>query len=324
MDKDVVLAVDIGGSKVACVLIDSSGNLLSDISTALVPFDRNGVADVKAILEILAPFTKNPMIRAIGISLCGNVDINSGEAILVPNLHWKHVPVGKLVSEMYQLPVFAATDVRQALIAELIWGKAQKSNYVAWGTIGTGFGGYLFLDGKLYSGFHGFAGNFGHNTIDEVNGYQCGCGKKGCVETFVAGPAIARSGQIALDKGESPALLKKAINGKITSRMVFEAESENDPRSKEIINDVIRRVCISLSGLVNILDLELIVLGGGVVKGSPEFVSRISKTIRPYLMTEEAKRDLRIELESFDNSALIGAGADAFERLGLINFLGAN
>jgi glucokinase len=324
MGRDVVLAVDIGGSKVAFAFIDSSGNLQSEVATLPVPFDRNGVADVNALLEIFAPFVKKNKAQAIGISLCGNVDLHTGTAILVPNLHWKYVPFGNMLSEKYGLPVFAATDVRQALLAELIWGKAQNRKYIAWGTIGTGYGGYLFLDGKLYGGFHGFAGNFGHNSSGEADGFQCGCGKKSCVETFVSGPAIARAGQKLVDEGKSLILMRKAADGKVTTRMVFEAEAENDLYAVEIINDVIRRVSISLSGLVNILDLEMIVLGGGVVKGSPGFVNRVSNAIRPYLMTDEAKRDLRIEGESFDNSARIGAGAYAFDMLGIIKFWGAH
>ena len=80
----------------------------------------------------------------------------------------------------------------------------------AWATIGTGYGGYLFLDGKLYGGAHGFAGNFGHFTVDEVNGYPCGCGRRGCLETFVTSPAIAHAGQAALDVGQSPGLRELA------------------------------------------------------------------------------------------------------------------
>ncbi len=329
MEKQILLAVDIGGSKASFTLMDANANFLVAPETLPVPFDSAGVADAAAIIQLFAPFIRRAdnlggKISAIGVSLCGNVDIPTGDAVLVPNLHWHNLPFSRLLSERYQLPVFSATDVRQALLAELIWGKAKNASYVAWATVGTGYGGYLFLNGRMYGGAHGFAGNFGHATTDEIEGYQCGCGKRGCVETFVAGPAIARAGQKAVDEKRSPILAELAAGNNVTSRMVFEAESRGDPAAREIVDDVVRRLCLSLSAMVNTLDLEMIVMGGGVVQGNPGLVTRINSGIRPYLMTVEAKRDLRIELESFENSALVGAAAHAAVSLGIIPWQGKN
>ncbi len=102
--------------------------------------------------------------------------------------------------------------------------------------------------------------------------------------------------------------------------MVFKAESMGDPASKEIIKEVIRKLGISLSSMVNLLDLEMIILGGGVWKGSPDFIDRVDKRVRGFLMTEEAKRDLEIIRESFDNSALVGAGASVFLKNSILSF----
>ena len=323
MNHDLVLAVDIGGSKVSFALIDKKAMLAEPVKTIPVPFNEKGVAEIEAVIALFAPFLQRTYgagsrLLSIGLSLCGNVTMETGEAVLAPNLHWRNVPISALLTERYQLPVFAATDVYMAGLAELVWGKARGSRYFAWATIGTGFGGYLFLDGKGYGGYHGFAGNFGHNTVDEINGFPCGCGKKGCLETFVAGPAIARAGQKAVDEGRSLTLSRLASGRKVTAQMVFQAEADDDPAAKEIIAQVVRRVAVGLSGLVNILDLELIVLGGGVVRGSLDFVEKIDKAIRAFLMTEEAKRDFRLEVESFENSALFGAGAHAFQKIGLL------
>jgi glucokinase len=323
MANDFVLAADIGGSKASFTLLEKNAHLLLPTETLLVPFDKDGAAEIEDVVRLFAPFVEKAGhisgdFRAVGLSLCGNVMMETGEAILTPNLHWRYIPIGSLLSERYHVPVFVATDVYMAGLAELIWGKARGNRYFAWATIGTGFGGYLFLDGRPYGGYHGFAGNFGHNTIDDINGYLCGCGKKGCLETYAAGPAIARAGQKAVNEGRSRILADLAHGAAITSAMVFEAETKGDQSAKDIISDVVKKVAIGLSGLVNTLDLELIILGGGVVRGNPGIVDRIGVSIRPYLMTEEAKRDLRIEKESFDNSALIGAGVHAFQKLGLL------
>ena len=324
-EEQIALAVDIGGSKVEITVIDAAGQARIPAQKHPVPFDGSAVADPAGLIEILAPYVEQArnlpgQLRGIGLSVCGNIDRETGEAVLVPNLHWRNLPFGRMVADRFELPVYAATDVRMAAQAEALWGVAGGVRNFAWATIGTGYGGYLFLDGKLYGGAHGFAGNFGHFTVDEVNGYPCGCGRRGCLETFVAGPAIARAGQAALDAGQSPGLRELATEGRVTSQMVFQAEALGDPAAQAIIDDVIRRVAIGLGGLVNTLDLDMIVLGGGVVHASPDLVPRIDTRIRQYLMTVEAVRDLRVGVESFPNSALYGAAAEVFLCCGLLNW----
>lgn len=321
----IALAVDIGGSKVELAVVDAAGQGRTSARKHPVPFNDKGIADPQGLIEILAPYVEQAralpgQLHGIGLSVCGNIDRETGEAVLVPNLHWRNLPFGRMVAERFDLPVFSATDVRMAVQAEVLWGVAKGVRNVAWATIGTGYGGFLFLDGRLYDGAHGFAGNFGHFTIDEINGYPCGCGRRGCLETFVAGPAIARAGQAALDAGASPLLRELAQDGRVTSHMVFQAEAQGDPAAQAIIADVVRRVAIGLGGLVNTLDLDMIVMGGGVVHASPDLVPRIDSRIRQYLMTVEAVRDLRVVVESLPNSALYGAAAEVFLCCGLLNW----
>ncbi len=321
--RDFALAVDIGGTKAAFSIIDIDGKQLTPLEKHLVPFDSNNKADPDGLLEIIAPYIQRAAnlpgrLRGIGLSCCGAVDPIKGMAVLIPNLHWRYVPIGEIVHQAFNLPVFTAADVRMAILAEVVWGAAKGVKNAAWATVGTGYGGHLFLDGKLYDGSHGLAGNFGHNTLDELNGELCGCGRKGCYETFVAGPAIARAGQKAAESQESPLLFEIAQTRPITTRDVFAAEASGDLAAREIIENVIRLICINLSGLVNTLDLDLIVMGGGVVQGSRDFVDRIDRRIRDFFMTEEAVRDFKVVKESFENSALVGAAVDVFVRQGVI------
>jgi predicted NBD/HSP70 family sugar kinase len=323
-EADFALAVDIGGTKIEIACIDRSGQLLTPISKHPVPFGSDGCADARRLIDILAPYAQQSRSQpghcdGIGLSVCGNIDPDSGEAVLVPNLHWRNLPFGQMVAEALELPVYSATDVRMAALAEALWGGAQGVRNFLWATVGTGYGGYLWLNDGLYGGSHGFAGNFGHITLDEVNGFPCGCGRKGCVETFVSGPAIARAGQAALDAGRSPALARLAQGDRVTSTMVFQAEAAGDAQAQAIIAQVIRLIAINLGGVVNLLDLEMIVMGGGVTHGSPDFVERVSRRIRDFLMTVEARRDLRVIHESFPNAALFGAAAHVFAEAGIIH-----
>jgi glucokinase len=315
------LAVDIGGTKMAAVVIDSSGQMVNDVATAPVPFAGDGRADPNEIIVWIRSRlseTRLPL-EGLGVSLCGNVDEDTGFVPLSPNLHWRRVPFGHMVQDATGLPVMAATDVRMAALAEAAWGAARGIRYFAWATIGTGYGGYLFLDGKLYRGFHGYAGNFGHNTWDEFEGALCGCGKQGCVETFVSGPGIARAGQQKAASGESPLLARQAQTGLVDTRAVFQSAEQGDPGAQAVLDEAQRLTAISLAGLVNILDLEMIVVGGGVANASPDYVQQLDRRIRRYLMTEEAKRDLRVVRESFANAALVGAAGDVFLRQSILS-----
>lgn len=321
--EHIALAVDIGGSKAEIAVIDATGAARVPACKHPVPFSPSGAADPAALVEILAPavdaLRATPgAVAGIGLSVCGNIAADSGEGVLVPNLHWRNVPFGRMVVERFGLPIFPATDVRQATLAEALWGAAQGARFFAWCTIGTGYGGYFLLDGRLYHGVHGFAGPFGHSTVDEVNGYPCGCGRRGCVETYVAGPAIARAGQQLADSGDSPALRALAADGPVTTAHVFAAAAQGDPASQAVLDGVIRRVAISLASLVNTLDLELIVVGGSVAHAAPDFVPRIGARMLNFFMSEEAKRDFRLVRESLPNSALYGAAADAFVRSGVL------
>lgn len=322
--KSVVLAVDIGGSKADIGLINPQGEVISPIRKQAVPFDQDGIADPDGLIDILEDYLARSgevadSPSAVGLSVCGNINPETGEAVLVPNLHWQNLPFGAMVTKRLKLPVFAATDVLMAALAEAVWGVARGVRNFAWVTIGTGFGAYLYLDGKLYGGSHGFAGNFGHNTIDEINGYPCGCGRNGCLETFVSGPAIARAGQAAVDEGRSEMLASLAGEEPVTTALVFQAESAGDPAAKEVLEGIVRMTSIGIAGLVNTLDLEMIVFGGGVAHASPDYITRIDRKVRDYLMTVEARRDLQIVGESMPNSALFGAAAHAFIERGVID-----
>ena len=320
---DPVLAIDIGGTSLRLALIGVDGAPHGENARHDVPFNSDGAADPAALLDLMATHVERAHEMGaselmIGVSLCGNVDLVSGDAILVPNLHWRNLPFGRLLSKRFRLPVCVATDVRQAVLAEATWGAGVGVRDFAWATVGTGYGGYLFLNGRLYGGAHGFAGNFGHITLDEVNGYPCGCGRRGCFETFVAGPAIARAGQAAHEAGKSVVLSSLARGGEVTTRMVFRAIERGDEIVRAIVDDAIRLICINLGGMVNLLDLNLIVMGGGVTEAAPWFVERINDEIRAYLMTAEAQRDLRVVRESMPNAALWGAAAHVFAAEGFI------
>lgn len=312
----VAVAVDIGGTSLRVATIDSFGRLHGEVARRPMTFDADGHADVNAVLGAIEP----PLAEArriagknlpVGVSLCGNVDADTGHATLVPNLGWRHVPFGRLASARLGTMVRVCVDTQAAGLAEAIWGVGRRVSPFLWVTLGTGFGSCLVVDGLPYRGAHGYAGLIGHTSLDEVNGRVCGCGRRGCVETIVAGPAIVRAGQEAAVRNPRSMIAALAGAAPVTAAHVFQAFLARDPEAVEIVDDVADVLASSLASAVNLLDPSLIVLGGGVVGGAPWLVAELDRRIRPRLQAEESRRDLRLATESFPDSPLWGAAAFA-------------
>ncbi len=278
------------------------------------------MADLDGMIDLIRPHLQAARelpgrLVGVGVSLCGTVDPASGMALLVPNLHWRDVPFRSVMQAGLGLPVAVELDARLAALGEATWGAARGVENFAWVTMGTGLGAALWLNNRLYPGEHGFAGYFGHNVIDEVNGFPCGCGKRGCLETFVAGPAIARQGQAARDAGLSPLLNRLAGDRPVTAEMVFQADAAGEPAARQIIAAVVRLTALGLSHLVNILDVRLVVMGGGVAKAGPHFLERLAAQTRTYILSAQTAQDFHIAPESFPNASLFGAAAYAFQEI---------
>lgn len=314
------LALDIGGTKLEIGMIDANGNLLTGIDRIPIPF-KDGVASLEGILDIMDDYVEKAKkrkgaFRGIGLSSCGLVDLESGVVIISPNQHWYGVPLRSSVRERFDLPVYTATDTRLAVLGEAAWGAGSKAQNFAWVTMGTGLGAAFFLNGKLYGGERGFAGAFGHNTVDEINGYPCGCGRRGCLETYASGRALARNGQAAVDMGHMTVLKEIAKDRRVTAKMVFEAESMGDEVAKHLINQLVRYAGIGISQLINIMDINFIIMGGGLSKVGPDFLKRIESESKKHLFNAKVANEIRIIRESLPNSAMYGAAANVFMHFG--------
>lgn len=319
MPDRVALAVDVGGTNVRTAVIGSGGELVDGISRAAVPFASPGVADVDALIAVIVQLLAVHIDRfgdlPVGLGICGNVDRITGVATLVPNLGMRDLPVVALLRErLGGLPVVAATDTQLAALGESRWGAGRDHPNFAWVTIGTGYGVALVLGGRLYDGDHGYAGNIGHARFDPGADVVCGCGQVGCVETVVAGPAIARMARDAVAAGRAPELDRLAGDGPVTAAMVTSAAEAGDGAANDIVGIVVEGAAASLAATVNLLDLSLLVFGGGVVNAAPWLIDRIDAALRPRLMTEQARRALRLVPESFPDATLRGAAALALDQ----------
>src|SRR5271163_1028425 len=270
--EHMVVGVDVGGTKVAAGLVDSQGRIIANLRKPM-----NAAADAAAGLNsvtgaIDALFAAHPnargAIRGIGICAPGPLDPRTGVVINPPNLKcWRNFPLGEEISRRYGVPVKVDNDGDAAALAEYLWGAGRGYKTVFYTCIGTGIGAGIVFDGRIYHGRTGAAVEGGHVSID-YRGPVCGCGKRGCIEILAAGPAIARRAQakLAAEPGRASTLRELAANdpSAVTSEMVGKANAAGDALAKEVLLETIELLAFWLANVVDFLEPDVIIIGGGV------------------------------------------------------------
>ena len=307
-----VLGVDIGGTKIAVGIVDRAGKILAQGRTPMVP---NGTPEaalnavVSAIDSILFSGTE---VEGIGICAPGPLDPESGIVLNPPNLPcWRNFPLAERVRAKYKVPVNVDNDANAAALAETLWGAAQGFRYVFYATIGTGIGTGIVFDGAIYHGKTGSAGEGGHVSID-YRGPVCGCGKRGCIEILAAGPAIgARArAKIAVEplRGKTIVELAKGNVSAITSQHVGEAFESGDPLAREVLEETVHLLTIWLGNIVDLLDPDVIVVGGGVAAMLRTFFEEIKRGMPEWCVNPRAS-EIPLLMAHYGADAGIAGGA---------------
>jgi len=275
-----ILGVDVGGTKVAVGIVDRQGKILAQGRKAMV---AQGTAEAAldavtaAIDSILSPTKDN--VSSIGICAPGPLDPTSGVVLNPPNLPcWRNFPLAEKISAKYGVPVKVDNDANAAALAETRWGAARGYRYVFYATIGTGIGSGIVFDGTIYHGKTGSAGEGGHVSID-YRGPVCGCGKRGCIEILAAGTAIGVRARAKLEADPSrPSAMRDLADGKIasvTSELVGRAYTAGDPLAREVLTETADLLTVWLGNIVDLLDPDVLVMGGGVAAMLQPFFSDI-------------------------------------------------
>ena len=277
------IGVDVGGTKVAAGLVDSSGNVLSMTRT---PMKANGTAQegldsVRKAVDTLLRDSDSGDVRAIGICSPGPLDPFTGVVINPPNLPcWHGFPLADALREIYSVPVRVDNDANAAALAEAQWGAGIGYRNVFYATIGTGIGTGIIFDRKIFHGRTGAAAEGGHNSID-YQGPRCGCGKPGCIEVLAAGPAIGLRARKALtDSGAKSAMLD-LVNGdiqKVTAEIVGEAHRSGDALAASVLRETLHMLAVWFGNIVDLLEPDVMIIGGGVsMMLSPMFPELIAE-----------------------------------------------
>jgi glucokinase len=251
-------------------------------------------------------------IAGVGIGSPGPLDREKGLVIVTPNLGWKDFPLRDRVSTQVGLPCTLDNDANCATLGEVWLGAAKGGRNVVGFTLGTGIGGGLVLDGRLYHGVSDVAGEIGHMTI-EANGRKCGCGNYGCLEAYAAAPAIASRAREAMSRGE-PTLLTELCEGdisKITAAMVYKASDRGDALAAEVVKDTARFLGTGVANMLNVFNPDTVVLAGGVANAGASLFVPLRAEVRRRAF-KPAVDACRIVPGSLDGSAGVVGAVAAF------------
>jgi len=308
--KKLMLGVDIGGTKVAVGLVDSEGNILAQ---ARQPMAANGTAEagLQAVIGVIDGLASSGAeFERIGICAPGPLDPKTGVILNPPNVPcWRNFPLADRIAEKYRQPVKVDNDANAAALAETIWGAARGYHYVFYATLGTGIGTGIVFDNKIYHGKTGSAGEGGHVSID-YKGPVCGCGKRGCIEVYAAGPAIGKRAQarVSAEPDRARAILDAAKGAAVASEHVGQAFATGDPLAREILQETAELLTIWLGNIVDLLDPDILVMGGGVSSMLQPFFSAIKEQLPDWCVNPRAS-EIPLVLARYKADAGIAGGA---------------
>jgi glucokinase len=289
--QQYIIGVDLGGTNivVGAMSADGAQSFAMRSTPTSAESGADGVADriVGLIEEVIVEtlgltYASRDDIIGVGIGAPGPLDRDKGIVIVAPNLGWKNFPLRDRIAERLHLPATLDNDANCATVGEWWQGAARGGTNVIGMTIGTGIGGGLILDGKLFHGSSDVAGEIGHTTID-LNGRHCKCGNYGCLEAYASGPAIATRAREVLVREETASLLPSLVDGKldaVTAETVYNAAKQGDAVASEIVRDTARYLGAGIANLLNIINADVVVVAGGVTQAGDALFTPLRAEVR--------------------------------------------
>lgn len=308
----IYIGIDVGGTTIKAGAVDEKGNILAkDVRPTGVERGYEAmIRDMGELAIAVAQASGHTMaqVKAIGIGIPGIMDPRTGRVPFCTNLNWHDVPILDEMKKYTDAPVYVDNDATVAGLAESVAGVSAGVKNSVFITLGTGVGGGIVVDGKVYSGPHGIASEVGH-MVTVVDGELCTCGMKGCWERYASASALIREGRrLAQDKPWSA--IAKQVNGDleaIEARTVIDLAKSGDPDCAELFDRYVYHLCVGLRNLINLYDPEVIVLGGGVSKAG-DFLLNAVRAKLPTMVFFKTMPYARVELAQLSNDAgIIGA-----------------
>jgi glucokinase len=281
---DFSIGVDLGGTNLRIAAVSNQGQLLEKVSLetkVIVGRDHVIHEMCDAIQRLSAKYLQSGKLLGAGIGIPGIIDMQTGMLRKSANLPgWEDYPVRAEIERRLKARVVLENDANAAALGEQWLGAARGVPNMAVVTLGTGIGGGIVLAGKIWHGMNGMAGEFGHVTV-EPEGRACGCGNHGCAEQYTSAGAIMRLAREAIATGEAPALARAASSdAEFGAKSVYTLAIEGDEHARRIFRSFGRYLGILLADLVNVLNLDMFVLAGGVSSAWDAFAPKMFEELR--------------------------------------------
>ena len=283
------IGIDVGGTNVKLALVDDKGKILysNSVPTRAEMGYEYTVNNIKQAIYDLMKETKlsTKDIEGIGFGFPGQVDYKSGIVRNAPNIPgWNDVPIAKLIEDEFKIPTRVDNDVRCAALGELNYGAGKGCENLVCITIGTGIGSGLIINGKLVRGASNAAGEIGHIKLRMHDGPVCGCGDSGCLEAFASGPSIVAMAEEYIKGGKSTKYREMSGCESLSPFLVAEAAKSGDPVAKRIFAITGEYIGIGLASVVNLLNPERIIVGGGVADAGDLLLEPLKTTLKSRAM----------------------------------------
>ena len=304
------IGIDVGGTNVKIALVDDKGSILysNSVPTRAEMGYEYTVNNIKQAIRDLMSETKVTGIEGIGFDFPGQIDYKNGIVRLAPNIPgWVNIPIAKIIEDEFKIPTRIDNDVHCAALGELNFGAGKGCENFICMTVGTGIGSGIVINGKLVRGASNAAGELGHIKLQMQEGPLCGCGDHGCLEAFASGPSIVAMAEEYIMGGKSTKFRELASGGEITPFIVAEAAKQGDPVAKRIFARIGEYIGFGLSSVVNLLNPEKIIIGGGVADAGDILLDPIKETIKKRAMVVAGSAVEIVPAKLGNTAGVIGA-----------------
>ncbi|MBQ8165298.1 MAG: ROK family protein [Clostridia bacterium] len=307
------IGIDLGGTNIALGIVTEDGKLLKKVSTptnAQRSAEEIAVNMVEATLALIeSENISREEIISIGIGVPGAVDDANGICVLTANLPFKNFNIAEVFKRYTDIPVRLANDANCAALGEAISGAAQGCNSALVVTLGTGVGGGVIIDSKIYAGFNYAGGELGH-MVTHRGGRQCNCGRKGCFETYASATALVRDTKEAAVKNPD-SYLYKICGGdteKLNGKSAFDGKEAGDKVSAEVVENYMDELAVGIINYINIFQPEILLLGGGVANQKENLLKPLREKVYKEIYGADFLPRTKIDCTVLGNDAgIIGA-----------------
>lgn len=313
-DLAYYIGIDLGGTNIAVGIVDGSGLIVAkkSVPTQATRGEEVVIGDMAKTAKalVLESGIGWDEIQSVGVGTPGSVDPKNGIVHSSCNLHFQNTPLADRLRLLLGKPVYVENDANCAALAEATVGAGRGKRHVAMLTLGTGVGGGIVIDGALYGGFNNFGGEFGHMIV-EYGGELCPCGQRGCLEAYASANALKRDAERAAK--EHPDSLLARIGrekGKFSGKTPFLAAEKGDAVAKEIVERYIRYLAVGILNVVQILQPEIVVIGGGVSHEGDGLFVPLRKQVNEMAYSDSVPEEKRTQISTAalgNDAGIIGA-----------------